>query len=161
MATYYHIEDLLEEMIRCFEERQMFQTLEERDIISVLPLGDEQVAKGFLDRTNAVLSDYFDIHDEVCYPEKAMDDQEENPIFFWKDYLNCFFDLELIDDDPIHQKYLGSAFGIYQITRILYIDDVNKRLRQRKLNGLRLDYQVKPSPMDRHHHWNRTYDKDF
>ena len=161
MATYNRIEDLLEELIRCFETRSMFQTLEERDIVSILPIQEEEAALKFLQSTNDALANYFDIHDELCYSDDSMTNQEENPIFFWKDYLNCFFDFELIDDDHLHDKYLGTGFGIYQITRIVFVDDVNKRFRKRKLNGLSLGYKVKPSPMDRHHHWNRTYDKDF
>lgn len=139
----------------------MFQTMEERDIIAILPIENPEVAQSFLTRTNELLADYFNIHDELCYSENSLVDKIENPIFFWKDYLNCFFDFELIDDDLLHKEHLGSEFGIYQITRIAYIDDVNKRFRKRKLNGIQLGYRVKESPLDRHHHWNRTYDKDF
>ena len=158
---YNNIEDLLDEMITCFNEKAMFDSLEERDIISVLPVEDESVAKDFVTKTNQVLADFFDIHDELCYAEDAYADRTDNPIFFWKDYLNCFFDLELVDDDSINQKYLGTAFGMYRIVGITFIDEVNKRFKKRRLNGIRLEYKVIPTPLDRNNHWKRTYDKEF
>jgi len=50
---------------------------------------------------------------------------------------------------------------MYRITKTLYIDEVNKRLKKRRLNGIRLEYKVKATPLDRNKHWNRSYDKDF
>ncbi|WP_039054564.1 hypothetical protein [Sphingobacterium sp. T2] len=35
---FNNIEDLIDEMVYCFNERVMFNLLEERDIISVLPI---------------------------------------------------------------------------------------------------------------------------
>lgn len=158
---FNNIEDLIDDMIQSFQENAMFDILEERDVISILPIEDEKVAKDFLVKTNQVLADHFEIYDEDCYGPESINDREENPILFWKDYLNCFFDFELVDDDSINSKYLGTAFGIYQITGIAFRDEVNKRLKRRRLNGIRLEYKVKETPMDRNNHWKRTYDKEF
>lgn len=158
---FNNIEDLIDDMIQSFQENAMFDILEERDVISILPIEDEEVAKDFLVKTNQVLADHFEIYDEDCYGPESINDREENPILFWKDYLNCFFDFELVDDDSINSKYLGTAFGIYQITGIAFRDEVNKRLKRRRLNGIRLEYKVKETPMDRNNHWKRTYDKEF
>lgn len=158
---FKNIEDLIDDMIQSFQENAMFDILEERDVISILPIEDEEVAKDFLVKTNQVLADHFEIYDEDCYGPESINDREENPILFWKDYLNCFFDFELVDDDSINSKYLGTAFGIYQITGIAFRDEVNKRLKRRRLNGIRLEYKVKETPMDRNNHWKRTYDKEF
>jgi len=57
-------------------------------------------------------------------------------------------------------EYVGTSFGMYRIMKISFIDEVNKRLKQRRLNGVRLEYKVKATPMDRNKHWNRTYDKE-
>lgn len=158
---FNNIEDLIDDMIQSFQENAMFDILEERDVISILPIEDEEVAKDFLVKTNQVLADHFEIYDEDCYGPESINDREENPILFWKDYLNCFFDFELVDDDSINSKYLGTAFGIYQIAGIAFRDEVNKRLKRRRLNGIRLEYKVKETPMDRNNHWKRTYDKEF
>ena len=158
---FNNIEDLLDDMVACFKEHAMFDVLEERDVISVLPIGDAVKAQEFLEKTNQVLADFFEIYDEDCYTTISLSDSEENPILFWKDYLNCFFDLELLDDDSVNSKYLGTAFGIYQIVGIAFRDEVNKRLKKRRLNGMRLEYKVKETPMDRNNHWKRTYDKEF
>jgi hypothetical protein len=158
---FNNIEDLLEDMVNCFTEHAMYDVLEERDVISILPIEDKEVATDFLAKTNKVLADHFEIFDEDCYAADSMQDKEENPILFWKDYLNCFFDLELVDDDAVNSKYVGTAFGIYQITAIAFRDEVNKRIKRRRLNGIRLEYKVKETPMDRNNHWKRTYDKEF
>lgn len=157
---FNNIEDLLDEMIVCFKEHTMFDYLEERDVISILPIADEAIATDFLLKTNQVIAEFFDVHDEDCYAPNSMSDSTENPIFFWKDYLNCFFDLELLDDDSVNEKHLGTAFGMYRIVSIAFRDEVNKRIKKRRLNGLRLEYKVKETPMDRNKHWNRTYDKE-
>ena len=117
---FNNIEDLLDDMVNCFTEHAMYAVLEERDVISVLPIEDADKAKDFLAKTNQVLADHFEIYDEDCYAADSMADKEENPILFWKDYLNCFFDLELVDDDTVNSKYLGTVFGIYQITGIAF-----------------------------------------
>ena len=158
---FNNIEDLLENMVESFTEHAMFDLLEERDVISILPITDEDISTDFLAKTNQVLADHFEIYDEDCYATDSMTDKEENPILFWKDYLNCFFDFELVDDDEVNSKHAGTSFGIYQIVGIAYRDEVNKRLKKRRLNGLRLEYKVKETPMDRNNHWKRTYDKEF
>ncbi|MCA5005504.1 hypothetical protein [Sphingobacterium bovistauri] len=158
---FNNIEELLEDMVQCFSEHTMFDMLEERDVISVLPLENPELGKVFLAKTNQVLADHFEIYDEDCYDTNSLSDKEENPILFWKDYLNCFFDLELVDDDAINSKYNGTAFGIYQIVGIAFRDEVNKRIKRRRLNGIRLEYKVNETPMDRNKHWLRTYDKEF
>lgn len=158
---FNNIVDLINDMVQCFQEHAMFDILEERDVISILPIEDKAVAQDFLAKTNQILADHFEIYDEDCYGPDSMNDKEENPILFWKDYLNCFFDLQLVDDESVNSKYLGTAFGIYQITGITFRDEANKRLKRRRLNGIRLEYKVKETPMDRNNHWNRTYDKLF
>lgn len=158
---FNNIEDLIDEMVYCFNERVMFNLLEERDIISVLPIEDADKAADFLEKTNKVLADFFEIYDEDCYPPSSLSDKDENPIFFWKDYLNCFFDFELVDDDTVNARYAGTPFGLYQIMGIAFRDEVNKRLKRRRLNGIRLEYKVKESPEDRMLHWKRTYDKEL
>lgn len=158
---FNNIEDLLEDMVQCFTEHSMFDLLEDRDVISILPIEDVEIRERFLQLTNQVLSDHFEIYDEDCYDADSMNNLSDNPILFWKDYLNCFFDLELVDDDEINKKYLGTAFGMYRITGIVYRDEVNKRLKRRRLNGIRLEYKVIETPLDRNNHWKRTYDKEF
>lgn len=158
---FNNIEDLLDDMVQCFQENAMFDILEERDVISILPIENPETAKDFLLKTNQVLADHFEIYDEDCYAPHSIQDKEENPILFWKDYLNCFFDFELVDDDTVNSKYSGTSFGIYQITGIAFRDEVNKRIKRRRLNGIRLEYKVKETPMDRNNHWKRTYDKEF
>lgn len=156
------IAELLPEMIDCFKEHRMFERLEEGDIISCLPFEDSEEGQSFVNQTNVLLADFFGVEDgELCYPLDSYLDKLDNPIFFWKDYLNCFFDLELVDDDSLNQQYLGTAYGMYRILRVIYIDDVNRRLKKRRLNGIRIEYKVKSNPMDRNKHWNRSYDKDF
>lgn len=158
---FNNLEDLLDDMVQCFQENAMFDILEERDVISILPIENPETAKDLLLKTNQVLADHFEIYDEDCYAPNSIHDKEENPILFWKDYLNCFFDFELVDDDTVNSKYSGTSFGIYQIIGIAFRDEVNKRIKRRRINGIRLEYKVKETPMDRNNHWKRTYDKEF
>lgn len=158
---YNDVVELLPEMIRCFNNHLMFDLLEEGDIVSFMPFEDKEVAIDFVAQTNKLLADYFEVDDELCYAEDSYQDKEDNPIFFWQDYLNCFFTLRLVDEEDPDENLKGTSYGIYEVVGIAYIDEVNKRLKQRRLNGIRLEYKVKPTPMDRNKHWNRTYDKDF
>lgn len=153
--------ELLPAMIEAFQNRSMYDQLEEGDIISFMPIEDKDAAQDFVARTNQLLADYFDVHDELCYAEDSYLDKEDNPIFFWKDYLSCFYTFKLVDEDPADKDLIGSRFGLFEIVEIAYIDEVNKRIKQRRLNGIRLEYKVKATPMDRNKHWNRTYDKEF
>lgn len=148
-------------MIEAFQNRSMYDQLEEGDIISFMPIEDTDVAQDFVAKTNQLLADYFDVQDELCYVEDSYLDKEDNPIFFWKDYLSCFYTFKLVDEDPTDKDLIGSRFGLFEIVDIAYIDEVNKRIKQRRLNGIRLEYKVKATPMDRNKHWNRTYDKEF
>lgn len=159
--VFYEVADLLPEMIERFNALAMFDALEEGDIVSVMPIKAEEIAVDFVKKTNAVLSDYFNVHDEDCYEADSYKSTEENPIFFWKDYLNCFYNLKLVDDAPADIDFAGTRFGVFEVTEVMFIDEVNKRLKQRRLDGIRLEYKVKATPMDRHNHWNRSYDKDF
>lgn len=163
MAKMYNtIEELLPILIQSFEEHSMFDELEEGDILSVFPLNESDIANELVVETNRVLADFFEVEDgEECYEQDSCTDKLDNPVLFWKDYINCFFDLELVDDESVNATYLGTAFGMYRIVKIIYINDVNKRLKKRRLNGIRLEYKVQGTPMDRNKHWNRTYDKDF
>lgn len=154
--------ELVPEMITCFNEHRMFESLEEGDIVSCLPFDDPEGGRDLVHQTNQLLADFFEVEDgELCYDPDSFQDKVDNPIFFWKDYLNCFYDLELVDDDALNRQYLGTAYGMYRVVRVVYIDEVNKRLKKRRLNGIRLEYKVKSTPMDRNKHWNRSYDKDF
>ncbi|MCL7986575.1 hypothetical protein M8998_01345 [Sphingobacterium sp. lm-10] len=158
---FNNVVDLLPSMIDSFNNRSMYDQLEEGDIISFMPIEDEQTAQDFVAKTNILLANYFEVHDELCYAEDSYLDKEDNPIFFWKDYLSCFYTFKLVDEDPADKDLIGSRFGLFEIVDIAYIDEVNKRIKQRRLNGIRLEYKVKATPMDRNNHWNRSYDKDF
>ena len=158
---YNDVVELLPEMIHCFNNHSMFDILEEGDIISFIPFEDEAIAKDFVAQTNQMLADYFEVDDELCYSEDSYLDNHDNPVFFWKDYLNCFFTLELVGDEMSNEGFEGTSYGMYKISERADINEVNKRLKQRRINGLRLEYKVKSTPMDRNKHWNRTYDKDF
>jgi len=158
---YNDVVELLPEMIDCFNNHLMFEALEEGDIVAFMPFEDKDIATDFVAQTNKLLADYFEVDDELCYSEDSYVDKVDNPIFFWQDYLNCFFTLRLVDEDAPDENLKGTSYGVYEIVGIAYIDEVNKRLKQRRLNGIRLEYKVKSTPMDRNKHWNRTYDKDF
>lgn len=159
---YNTIEELLPTLISSFKGHTMFEEMEEGDIISVFPLEDSEMATALVDQTNDLLADFFEVEDdEKCYAAASYADRLENPILFWKDYINCFFDLELVDDEATNKNFLGTSFGMYRVLNVIYIEEVNKRLKKRRLNGIRLEYKVKSTPMDRNKHWNRTYDKDF
>lgn len=159
---YNSVVELLPELISCFNDHSMFDCLEEGDVITFEPIADPAVGKEFTDATNKVLNDFFEVaeEDEVCYEAGAYADKVDNPVLFWKDYLGCFFNLEIVDDTLDASAYVGTSFGMYRIMKISFIDEVNKRLKQRRLNGVRLEYKVKSTPMDRNKHWNRTYDKE-
>ena len=158
---YNDVNELLPAMIDCFNNHVLYDVLEEGDILSFLPIKDAEIGKNLVDQTNQMLADYFDVHDELCYAADSYMDKVDNPIFFWKDYLNCFFNLELVDDEVINEGLEGTPYGMYTIVNIAFIDEVNKRLKLRRINGIRLEYKIKSTPMDRNKHWNRTYDKDF
>lgn len=160
---YNTVEELLPALIASFQGHTMFEEMEEGDIVSAFPLLSDEIAYEMVNETNALLAAYFEVgeEEERCYQVDSFADKNDNPILFWKDYINCFFDLELVDDDSINKPFLGTAFGMYRITKVVYIDEVNKRLKRRRLNGIRLEYKVKGTPMDRNKHWNRSYDKDF
>ena len=159
---YNDVVELLPELIHCFNNHLMFDSLEEEDVISFLPIEDEEVAKEFVAHTNKVLSDHFEVEDgELCYPEDSYLDKIDNPIFFWKDYLGCFFNFELVEDLLDREDIRGTSFGTYRITHIAFINEVNKWIKKRRLNGINLEYRVIPTPLDSNKHWNRTYDKEF
>ena len=160
---YNSVVELLPELISCFNDHAMFDSLEEGDVITFEPIADAAEGTAFTDATNQLLNDFFEVEeeDEVCYPAGSYADKVDNPVLFWKDYLGCFFNLEIADDTLDSSEYVGTSFGMYRITKISFIDEVNKRFKQRRLNGVRLEYKVKGTPMDRNKHWNRTYDKEF
>ena len=156
---YFNLEDLHEDLLECFRERSMFLEISQMDVVSFLPIEDKTVAKELVDKTNQVLRDYMDsqeIEGFQEFSENSCEEAIENPIFFWKDYLSCFFDFELIDDEGLYEEFLGTQFGIYRATRVLFIDEVNRRFRNRKLLGLNLAYQVLPSSSDKKNFWERS-----
>lgn len=158
---YYALEELLPALVKSFHEFAMFDVLEKDDVISILPL-KEEVGDDLLEQTNRLLRDFLTNDEfENHYAAGSFTHKLENPVFFWKDYINCFYNLELIDDEVENEQFLDSAFGIYRITQVLFITEVNKRLSKRRLNGIRLEYKVNSSALDRKNHWERTYDKDF
>lgn len=160
---YNSVVELLPELMESFTEHSMFDCVEEGDLISFLPIEEDAVGESFLAETNKLLADHFEVgpEEEQCYAAGAYADKVDNPVLFWKDYLGCFFNFELVEEGADASLYLGTTFGTYRIMEITYIDEVNKRLKQRRLNGIRLEYKVKGTPMDRNKHWNRTYDKEF
>lgn len=158
---YYVLEELLPALIESFDESAMFDVLEEGDVISFFPLNDDKGGE-LLTQTNLLLSKVFEKEEvENYYAEASCTDKVNNPVFFWKDYINCFYNLDLIDDDSINDQFLDSAFGMYRVTEVLYITEVNKRFDKRRINGIKLDHKVNASASDRKNHWIRTYDKDF
>lgn len=158
---YNVLEELLPALVESFQEHTMFEVLEKDDVISIFPL-EEEKGTALLEQTNTLLRNFFETEEFANYYAKgSCKDKLDNPVLFWKDYINCFYNLELIDDDSVNDHYLDSAFGMYRITQVLYISEVNKRLKKRRLNGIRLEYRVNATALDRQNHWMRTYDKDF
>ncbi len=159
---FHSVVELLPSMIEAFQNHSMCDLLEEGDIISFMPIENTSTAQDFVAQTNKLLADYFDVHDELCYADDSYLDGEDNPIFFWKDYLSCFYTFKLVEEEvPFDKNLAGTRFGLFEIVDIAYINDVNKRFKQRRINGIRLEYKVKSTPLDRNKHWNRTYDKEF
>lgn len=160
---YNDLVDLLPDLISSFTNHSLFDVLEEDDLISFVPITDAAVGQDMVDQTNTILAAFFEVDpaEEQCYEASAYNHKEDNPVLFWKDYLGCFYDFELVEEFLDDKAFAGTSFGTYRVVKIAFINEVNQRIKKRRLNGVRMEYKVKATPLDSNKHWNRTYDKDF
>jgi len=141
---FHTLIDLLPALIQSFMSREMIPDLEEEDVIDFKPNFSKSEAAELTAVTNELLNHFFGFEEEeACYAENSLEQAEENPIIFWKSYLDCFYNFELIEDEVDQQTYAHSSMGTYMINRMLTRPEVNKRFAKRSFDGIHLaDFKI-------------------
>lgn len=138
------IHEVLPDLVHSFMNREMLDILDEQDIIDYQPTFTKRQAAEFIDITNQVLNDFFGFEeDEACYGPESLTQKSENPINFWKSYIECFYNFELVDDDLPQTQEVNSGLGIYMCVDDLSIQQANKRFAKRSFDGIHLpDFKI-------------------
>lgn len=136
--------ELLPDLVHSFMSREMLDICDEQDIIDYQPTFSKDDAEEFIDITNQVLNDFFGFDDEeACYGPDSLSQNSENPINFWKSYIECFYNFELVDAGVSVPEIASAGIGIYMCVDDLPMQAVNKRFAKRSFDGIHLpDFKI-------------------